>query len=112
MPHRRLHSLLCATILVVSSGPALATGPIQSACELSPEGATVDCACAQNVADEHLSSEDQAIAAEYISGRANPMLLVQERGEAGAQEFIEKFSAWGTASSEACGSPNVNPPRG
>ena len=82
---------------------ALASGPIETACEQDPDAAKVDCACAQATADQHLSAEDQVLAADYIGKRADPMKLVQTRGQQGAMAFLSDFQAWAEASNAACG---------
>jgi hypothetical protein len=84
-------------------GLALASGPIQTACEQDPDAAKVDCACAQTTADQHLSPDDQLLAADYITKRADPMKLVQSRGQQGAMAFLGDFQAWAEASNAACG---------
>jgi len=84
-------------------GAALASGPIQTACEQDPDAAKVDCACAQATADQHLSADDQVLAADFIAKRADPMQLIQMRGQQGAMAFMNDFAAWGEASNASCG---------
>lgn len=101
--------LLAVSAIALAPPPALAAGPIQIACEEHRETAKVDCVCAQNKADEHLSAEDQVLAADFIAKRADPMQLMQMRGQDGAMAFMDDFAAWGEASSSTCGTP---PPGG
>jgi hypothetical protein len=99
----RLPVLLAALAAIPSV--ALASGPVQTACEEHRDSANVDCACAQAKADEHMSAEDQVLAADFIAQRADPMQLMQMRGQQGAMAFLADFQAWGEASNAACGTP-------
>ena len=100
-----MRQIIIATALLAIPALAHASGPIQTACEESPEASAVDCACAQEKADIHLSPEDQVLAADFIAKRADPMSLMQKRGQQGAMDFMNDFAAWGEASNAACGAP-------
>lgn len=100
-----MRQTILAIVLLFAPGVALASGPIKTACEESPEGRSVDCNCAQQQADIHLSPEDQVLAADFIANRADPASLIQRRGQQGAMDFMNDFAAWGEASNAACGAP-------
>ncbi len=104
-------ALPLAAVLAVAAFPALAGGPIYDACLASPESktTTVDCDCAQTEADKHLTAADQQTAAGFISGQSNPMLIIQNMGQAEAMRFVGEFQNWGEAAHVQCGAPS---PRG
>ncbi|QHQ33948.1 hypothetical protein [Algicella marina] len=95
--------LLLAALLLPQT--VLAMGPTERAClqsERSP-GRQV-CACAQSVADQTLSKGDQDKAAGIIR---KPDLFFKYHGSdnPSRKAFLQRYRAWGTATSELCGAP-------
>lgn len=105
-------ALPLAAFLALAAAPALASGPIYDACRASPEAKrdTIDCDCAQTQADAHLTPDDQKTAAAFISKDADPMLMVQQMGQAEAQRFVGEFQKWGEAAHIHCGAPDPRAP--
>ena len=59
----------------------------------------------QSVADEHLSAEDQEIYIAYVQRRMTLAQLAQSRGQAWAEDFVDRMTTFASASSAQCGVP-------
>lgn len=101
-----------AAVLALAAFPAFASGPIYDACLASPESKTtsVDCGCAQDQADKHLSAADQQTAAGFIAKTSDPMTIIQSMGQDEALRFVGEFQKWGEAAHVHCGAPSPRPP--
>lgn len=94
--------LLLSGSFVFLSLPAFSAGITENAClrsERSP-GREI-CSCAQNVADQMLSTADQRNAAKII---AEPDIYLEYKYASGVdkQNFLERYRAWGETTAQYC----------
>lgn len=84
---------------------ALAAGPMAEACQARGGWNGETCSCMQQVADRHLDAEEQQLAVAYVQRRITSAQIAAQDGMAKAQDFLLKFSAFGTESKAECGAP-------
>gem|GEM_PF-6269217 len=90
---------------LLTGGVVLAAGSMEAACQARGDIDAATCSCVQGVADKHMDGEDQALAASLVQREKTVMQIMAERGEDGAQSFLEKFAAFGQESGDTCGFP-------
>jgi len=97
--------LRLAFALVLLAAPALAaeqTGLIHKACLTRDIGIAVECACLQDVADEHVRVSIHSVIADYLGQQVSVAEIAAIKGHSGAEAFYDANQVFKRHAKDSC----------
>ena len=93
-----------AALLILLAAPALAAedGKIAKACLAKDIGIAVECACLQQVADDHVRVSLHSVIADYLGQQVSVADIAAVKGHSGAEAFYDANQAFKRHANETC----------